>query len=50
MTIRGIAIRTKDVDTKELPIDIAYIDANPWIPLRESSKGNVERVNNEKYF
>ena len=40
MTIKGIAIRStlRANVLKGLPIDYAYIDANPWIWLRESSR------------
>ena len=48
MTIKGIAIRStlRPNVVKELPMDYAYIDANPWILLRESSitKNAEERV------
>ena len=40
MTIKGIAIRStiRANVLKGLPMDYAYIYANPWIPLRESSR------------
>ena len=48
MTIKGIAIRSTHRPNvlKGLPMDYAYIDANPWIRLRESSitKKADERV------
>ena len=48
MTIKGIAIKSTDtsIDLEGLPMDYAYIDANPWIRLYGSSRSNtVERVN-----
>ena len=40
MTIKGIAIRSTHRANvlKGLPMDYAYIDANPWIRLHESSR------------
>ena len=42
MTIKGIAIRsTKTKPTlKTLPMDYAYINANPWMRVKQSSKEN----------
>ena len=47
MTIKGIAVRGTNWYSKpiaELPMDIDYIDANPWLPVKESSRNNAYEV------
>ena len=40
MTIKGIAIRSTNTtkDLEKLVMDYAYIHANPWMPVKESSR------------
>ena len=46
MTIKGIALKSTFTSSVELPMDYAYIDANPWMRLRQSLRVHAkERVN-----
>ena len=47
MTIKGIAIRGTNRYSKpstEFPMDIAYIDPNPWMPIKESSRNKANHL------
>ena len=43
MTIKGVALQSDSTTKSVIPMDYAYIDANPWIRLRESSRDAVEK-------
>ena len=47
MTIKGIAIKgtSRITNQLKLPMDYAYIDANPWVRLNKSSRINAKEMN-----
>ena len=45
MTIKGIAIQSTDKTEVQFPMEYAYINDNPWMKLKQSSRiDNSERV------
>ena len=42
MTIKGIAFRSKQ-NINGMPLNYAFIDANPWIPVRKSSRTQASK-------
>ena len=44
MTIKGIALRSTDTSPVKIPLDFAYIDANPSMRLSKSSRNNARDI------